>query len=87
MACHVLIQGNFQTQGLNLHHLWLQHCRQIFFFTHGDTGEAHTLGYSAVILDQPPPSIPLKLMYHDFGFPENTTLICIILISLIHVSR
>ena len=29
MGCHVLLQGTFLTQGSNLCHLWLLHCRQI----------------------------------------------------------
>ena len=40
VGCCALPQGSFPTQELNLHLLWLLHCRQILY--HWATGEAHT---------------------------------------------
>ena len=45
--CHAFLQGIFPTQGLNLHLLWLLHCRQIPY--HCTTWEAHSLVIPAYI--------------------------------------
>ena len=53
VGCHALLQGIFPTQGLNLHLLWLLHCRWIFYpLSHvgspqpGSTGELSPGGTS-----------------------------------------